>query len=111
ERPVHVGLARGDPDFADEQVSYLDAFAVRNHFDHERVRAAGGQGGQAGKEVAVVVAQATGGVVGERDPEKASRGSPTPDDERLVALEHGVILERRGEAECHGGAEWALRVL
>jgi hypothetical protein len=103
ERPVHVGLAGGEPDLADEEIGNGERLA--GGLDDEGMRAAGRQGGQAHEPVAPGVALGAGLATGEGDAHAAERRGPAPDGEGLVALEHGVILKGRGELQRHGGGE------
>ena len=114
---LHVRLTRAEKDVSDEDVRQRPAGAAVRA-DLERMRSPGGQGGQGCGPAARRVGACRDLGLGHQDRDLVTRSCGAPDRDRLVALEHGVILEegtkgegwlglRRGggEGEDKGGKE------
>jgi hypothetical protein len=99
--PLHVGLAGGEPDLADEDIA-----------DHDHVGAGdgelGGHGrGGRGLEVNDPAAVCAGGgadlLAQKIDGHAFTGGGLAPDGQGFVALEDGVVLKERREGDLGAG--------
>ena len=103
EGHLHVGLAGGDPDVADEEVGEGEGRGGGGAGDGEREGAAGLFGGEPEAPLAEAVGGGGLGLLVEGDVDGLGGGGPAPDVDGGAALEDAVVGEDVGEAEGGGG--------
>ena len=102
ERELHVGLAAAQPDVADEHVG--GGGAARRRLGDELLRRRLRRlRRQRDGEDAVAAGAADGADGSERDRHLLPRTGRAADDDRPVALQHGVVAEQRMQGDLRGG--------
>lgn len=96
-RPLHVGLSRADPDFADEDIVDDDGFTIP--FDDELMRSTGGQRRQPQTPGAVSADVGLSRHASQRHCDRLLWRRPTPDHDRLRTLYHHVVGEQCRQAK------------
>ena len=92
QRPLHVGLARAQPDFADQHV--LDEVLLSGA-DPQRIGTARGTRRQPNHPTAVVVGAGLDPLVAELDQDQLVRLGLPPNRHRRVALQHHLVAKDR----------------
>jgi hypothetical protein len=98
---LHVGLAGGEPDVADEEIGEGEVGAITS--DGESVRTAGGFRREPEAEVAVGVDLGGNRLGMKFGGEVCAGGGPSPDVNGPITLEDGVVAEQMRKADV--GAE------
>ena len=98
--PLHVRLARADPDLADEHVVDLDLVLA---LDRQRVRPPGGHRVELHRPFLVVAGLGGLGLAVDGDGDLLARVGPAPDLVLLVSLEHHVRREQSRDLDVGRG--------